>query len=75
MHNRNEKCSLLHFVARFGFWYVFPFCVRCLLLFFVLFLVFEIESILSQKPKQSNAFCCSLWLSVAWFGFFVDVST
>ena len=23
----------------------------------------------SQKPKQANAFCCSLWLFVAHFGF------
>ena len=28
-----------------------------------------IESILSQKPKQANAFCCSLRLFVARFGF------
>ena len=25
--------------------------------------------ILSQKPKQANAFCCSLWLFDARFGF------
>ena len=24
---------------------------------------------LSQKPKQANAFCCSVWLFVARFGF------
>ena len=35
MNDGNEKCSLLLFVARFGFWYVFSFGVRCLLLFFV----------------------------------------
>ena len=35
----------------------------------LLFLVFEIESILSQKPKQPNAFYCSLWLFVARFVF------
>ena len=59
-------------VAHFGVWCVFPFAVRCLLL---LFLVFEIESILSQKPKQANA--CLLLLVMAlccWFWFFVDVS-
>ena len=33
--NGNEKCSLLLFVARFGVWCVFPFAVRCLLLFFI----------------------------------------
>ena len=33
--NGNEKCSLLPFVARFGFWCVFPFAVHCLLLLFV----------------------------------------
>ena len=33
--NGNEKCSLLLFVARFGFWGVFPFGVRCFLLLFV----------------------------------------
>ena len=27
------------------------------------------KSILSQKPKQANAFCCSLWLFLARFGF------
>ena len=67
--NGNEKCSLLLFVARFGFWCVFPFAVRCLLLLFVALSCFEIESTLSQKPKQANAFCCSLWLFVARFGF------
>ena len=30
--NGNEKCSLLLFVARFGFWGVFPFAFRCFLL-------------------------------------------
>ena len=33
--NGNEKCSLLLFVARFGFWCVFPFAVCCLLLLFI----------------------------------------
>ena len=31
--------------------------------------VFEIESVLSQKPKQANAFGCSFWLFIARFGF------
>ena len=33
--NGNKKCSLLLFVARFGFWCVFPFAVYCLSLLFV----------------------------------------
>ena len=44
------------FCCSFGFWFVFPFAIRCLLLLFVALLVFEIESILSQKPKQASAF-------------------
>ena len=52
--NGNEKCSLLLFVTRFGFGGVFPFAVRCFLLLFVAHLVFEIESVLSKKPKQTN---------------------
>ena len=30
----------------------------------LLVLVFEIKSVLSQKPKQANAFGCSFWFSV-----------
>ena len=37
------------FVARFGFWGVFLFVVRCFLLLFVAHLVFKIESVLSQN--------------------------
>ena len=33
--NGNEQCSLLLFVARCGFWCVFPFALRCFLLLFV----------------------------------------
>ena len=71
--NGNEKCSLLLFVAFccsscfFGACFHLPFDAFCCSS--LLFLVFEIESILSQKPKQANAFCCSLWLFVARFGF------
>ena len=43
-------------------WPLVAFCCSSLLL-----LVFEIESVLSQKLKQANAFGCSFW-------FFVDVS-
>ena len=62
-------------VPMFGFQGMFGFCA-CFHLPFVafccsslLFLVFEIESILSRKPKQANAFCGSLWLFVARFLF------
>ena len=69
--NGNEKCFLL-FVSVFGR-YVFPFAVRCFLLLpgcsSLLVLVFEIESVLSQKPKQANAFGCSFLLFVVPFGF------
>ena len=54
---------VLGFVACFHLSFV-AFCCSSLL-----FLVFEMESILSQTPKQANAFCCSLWLFVARFGF------
>ena len=53
--NGNEKRSSLLFVARcrwFWFWGVFPFAVRCFLLLFVLVLVFEIGSVLSQKQNR-----------------------
>ena len=59
-------CFLLHvfvFGACFHLQSV-AFCCSSLLC-----LVFEIESILSQNPKQTNAFCCSLWLSVGRFVF------
>ena len=71
--NGNEKCSLLLFVAHFGFWFVFPFAVRCLLLLFVaLSCFFEINSISKTKTGKCllllvMAFCCSFWS-------FVDVS-
>ena len=72
--NGNEKCSLLLFVARFGFWCVFPFAVRCLLLLFVALSCFwdRINSISKTKTGKCllllvMAFCCSFW-------FFVDVS-
>ena len=67
----NEKCSLcflllvLVFIACFHL----PFIALCCSS--LLFLVFEIESALSQKPKQANAFGCSfgflllVWLFVA----------
>ena len=65
--NGNKKCCLLLFVAHFGFWGVFLFAFHCFCCSLLLFLVFEIESVLSQKPKQANAFGCSFWLFVAHF--------
>ena len=62
--NGNEKYSLL-LVLVFGACFRLPFIAFCCSSFLVL--VFEIESVLSQKPKQANAVCCSFW-------FFVDVS-
>ena len=73
--NGNEKCSLLLFVVRFGFWCVFRFAVRCLLLLFIALSCFEIGNNSISKTKTGKsllllvmAFCCSFWL-------FVDVST
>ena len=64
--NGNKKCSLLFFVACFGFWCVFPFAADCFLLLFVLLLFFEIESVLSQKPNRQMPL-------VAHFGFLLLV--
>ena len=61
----NALCCFLLLVLVVGACFHLPFIAfHCTSL---LFLVFEIESILS--PKQTNAFCCSLWLFVARFGF------
>ena len=43
------RCFLLLVIARFGFWGVFPFVVRCFLL---LVLVFEIELILKNLNRH-----------------------
>ena len=59
----NGKCSSLVFGACFHLPFV-AFCCSSLL-----FLVFEIESVLSQKPKQANAFSCSFWRFVVCFGY------
>ena len=64
--NGNKKCFLLLVLAS-GACFHLPFVAFCCSS--LLFLVVEIESILSQKPKQANAFCCSLWLFVVRFGF------
>ena len=67
MGMKNALCCFLLLVVVFGWCFHLPFDAFCCSS--LLFLVFEIESILSQKPKQANAFCCSLWLFVARFGF------
>ena len=61
------------FVAPFGLeaYFNLPFVSFCCSS--LLILVFEIESVLPQKPKEANAFGYSFWLSVARF-VFVDVS-
>ena len=64
---KNALCCFLLLVLVFGACFHLPFVAFCCSS--LLFLVFEIESILSQKPKQANAFYCSLWLFVARFGF------
>ena len=56
--NGNEKCFLL-LVLVFGACFHLPFVA--LFCFSLLVLVFEIESVLSQKPKQVNAFGCSFY--------------
>ena len=67
MGTKNALCCFLLLVLVFGACFHQPFISFCCSLLF--FLVFEIESILSQKPKQVYAFCCSLWLFVARFGY------
>ena len=65
---KNALCCFLLLVLVFGACFNLPFVAFCCSS--LLFLVFEIESILCQKPKQENAFCCcSLWLFVARIGF------
>ena len=60
---KNALCCFLLLVLAFcGCFHLLfiAFCCSSLL-----FLVFEIEAILSEKPKQANAFCCSfcfLWM-------------
>ena len=66
--NRDENalCCFLLLVLVLGVCFNLPFFAFCCSL--LLFLVFEIESVLSQKLKQANAFGCSFWLFVASFG-------
>ena len=60
---KNVLCCFLLLVLVSGACFYFPLVIfaahRCSF--------FEIESVLSQEPKQANAFGCSFW-------FFVDVS-
>ena len=70
MAMKNALCCFVLLVLVFGGCLHLPF-VAPIVAFCcspLLFLVFEIESILSEKQKQANAFCCSLWLFVARFG-------
>ena len=60
-------CCSFWFLVHVSICRLLPFVALCCSS--LLFLVFEIESILSQKTKQANAFCCSLLLFVARFGF------
>ena len=64
--NGTDKCSLL-LVLVFGACFHLP--IIGFLLLSVLVLVFETESVLSQKPEQANAFGCPFWLFIARFGF------
>ena len=59
--NGMKKCLLMLVVARFGFGGLFhlPFLAFCCSSLHIL--AFEIEPVLSQKPKQANAFGCSFW--------------
>ena len=55
------------FVARFGFWYVFPFAVCCLLSSSLLFLVFETINSMAGKCLLLLVmfFCGCFHLSIA----------
>ena len=61
----NFYCSLLH-VLVLGAYFHLPFVA---FLLFVARSCFEIESGLSQKPKQANAFGCPFEHRIAHFGF------
>ena len=70
--NGNEKCSSFLFVSRFGFWCVFPFAVRCLLLLFIALSCFRdrINSISKTKTDKWRlllvlVFCECFRLSIA----------
>ena len=64
---KNIFCCSLLLVFVLGACFHSPFVAFCCSS--LLLLVFEIESVLSQKSKQTNAFGCSFWLLVARFGF------
>ena len=64
--NGNEKSSLL-LVLVFGACFHLPFVGFCCSPLLVL--VFEIESVLSQKLEHANVFGCSFWLFIARLGF------
>ena len=63
MGMKNALCCLLLLVVLvFGSCFQLPFVAFCSSSLLVL--DFEIESVLSQKPKQENAFGCSFWFFV-----------
>ena len=68
------KCEWkMLFVARFGFWFVFPFAVRCLLLLFVALSCFYLKNQNRQMPFVARygflllvlVFCGCFHLSIA----------
>ena len=67
MEVKYALCYILLLVLVFGMCFHLLFVAYCCSL--LLLLVFEIESVLSQKSKQENAFDCSFWLFVAHYGF------
>ena len=71
MGMKNAICYFLLPVFFLGACFHLPFVAFCC--FSLLVLVFEIESVLSQKTKQANNFGCSFRLFVARFDFFVDI--
>ena len=65
---KNALCCSLLFVLVYGACFHLPFVAFCCSSLLVL--VFEIESVLSQKQKHVNAFGYSFWLFVACFSLF-----
>ena len=63
---RNEKCFLL-LVLVFEECFHLPFVAFCCSSLLVL--VFDIESVLSHKPKTAYGFGCSFWLFVVRSGY------
>ena len=63
---KNAFCCSLLLVLVLGAYFRLSFAAFCcFLLLFVVCFCFEIQSVLSQKSKQANAFGCSFLLFVA----------